>query len=83
MDHRAAVRQCIERLLAKKRDKKGLNDDDSLFLSGRLQSVDAVEVVLFVEEEWGIDFAKIGFDMSLIDSVDSILALREHIEVPK
>jgi acyl carrier protein len=83
MDHRAAVRQYIERLLGKKGDKKALNDGDSLFLSGRLQSVDAVEVVLFVEEEWGVDFAKIGFDMSMIDSVDCILVLREHIEVPR
>jgi hypothetical protein len=83
MDHRAAVRQCIENLLAKRSDKKGFSDADSLFLSGRLQSVDAVEVVLFAEEEWGVDFAKIGFDMSVIDSVDCILALREHAEAPK
>jgi hypothetical protein len=83
MDHRAAVRQCIERLLGKKGDKKPLNDDDSLFLTGRLQSVDAVEVVLFAEEEWGVDFAKIGFDMTLIDSVNCILALRVHAAVPE
>jgi hypothetical protein len=82
MDHRGTVRQFVERLLAKKGDKKGFNDGDSLFLSGRLQSVDAVEVVIFLEEEWGVDFAKIGFEMSLIDSVDSILALRQHTEVP-
>jgi len=83
MDHRGTVRQFIERLLAKKGDKKVFNDGDSLFLSGRLQSVDAVEVVIFLEEEWGVDFAKIGFEMSLIDSVDSILALRQHTEVPR
>jgi hypothetical protein len=80
MDHRAAVRQCVERLLAKRGDKKSFDDDASLFLSGRLQYVDAVEIVLFAEEEWGIDFAKIGFDMTVIDSVNCILALREHAE---
>jgi acyl carrier protein len=81
VEHRAAVRQVLEQLLTKKRDRKGFADTDSLFLSGRLQSVDAVEVVVFLEESWGIDFAKIGFDLSLIDSVDAIMALRQHATV--
>ena len=81
MEHRTAVREVLDRLLAKKRDRKGFSDDDSLFLSGRLHSVDAVEVVVFLEEAWGIDFAKIGFDLSLIDTVDAILALRQYAEV--
>lgn len=81
MEHRAAVRQVLERLLAKKRDRREFTDGDSLFLSGRLQSVDAVEVVVFLEENWGVDFAKIGFDLGLIDSVDAILGLRQYAEV--
>lgn len=81
MEHRSAVRQVLERLLVKKRDRREFADGDSLFLSGRLQSVDAVEVVVFLEENWGVDFAKIGFDLSLIDSVDAILALRQYAEV--
>jgi acyl carrier protein len=83
MDYRAVVRQLVEKLLARRNDKKGFSDADSLFLSGRLQSVDAVEVVILLEEEWGVDFAKIGFEMNLIDNVDAILALRQHSEVPK
>jgi acyl carrier protein len=81
VEHRAAVRQVLERLLAKKRDRREFADADSLFLSGRLQSVDAVEVVVFLEENWGVDFAKIGFDLTLIDTVDAILALRQYAEV--
>jgi acyl carrier protein len=81
VEHRAAVRQVLERLLAKKRDRREFADGDSLFLSGRLQSVDAVEVVVFLEENWGVDFAKIGFDLTLIDTVDAILALRQYAEV--
>lgn len=81
MEHRAAVRQVLERLLTRKRDLKGFADTDSLFLSGRLQSVDAVEVVVFLEESWGLDFAKIGFDLALIDSVDAIMALRQYAAV--
>jgi acyl carrier protein len=81
MDQREAVRQLVGRLLAKKGNTRAFGDNDSLFLSGRLQSVDAVEVVIFLEDEWGLDFAKIGFDMTMIDSVEEILALRQHIEV--
>jgi acyl carrier protein len=75
MDQRQAVRQLIEGLFARKGDNRGFSDSDSLFLSGRLQSVDAVELVVFLEEQWGVDFSAIGFDMSLIDSIDAVLAL--------
>jgi hypothetical protein len=52
-----------------------------LFLSGWLQSIDAVEVVVFLEETWGLDFAVIGFDIAMIDSVSEIMALRQYIDV--
>jgi len=81
MEQREKVRRLIEGLLARKGDQRVFGDQDSLFLSGRLQSVDAVEVVVFAEEEWGIDFSKIGFDMSLIDNVESILVLKQHSEI--
>jgi hypothetical protein len=34
-----------------------------------------VEIVIFLEEKFGVDFAEIGFDQALIDSVDAIAAL--------
>jgi hypothetical protein len=52
-----------------------------LFLSGWLQSIDAVDVVVFLEEQWGLDFAEIGFDIAMIDSVNEILALRQYSEI--
>lgn len=75
MDHKAAIRQFVQQLLVQKGDQRPFSDSDSLVFSGRLQSVDAVEVVVFLEEKWGIDFASIGFDESQIDSVDAIDAL--------
>jgi len=51
---------------------------------GRLESIDGVEIVVFLESNFGIDFTKIGFDQTLIDSIDSIMALTEKaVEVPK
>jgi len=75
MDHREEIRKCLKELLLLKGDKQPFSDDASLLLSGRLASVDAVEIVVFLEEKFGIDFAKVGFDQSLIDSVDSIDSL--------
>jgi acyl carrier protein len=62
----------VERLLVQKGDQRPLGDGDSLLLSGRLQSVDAVEIVVFLEEQWAVDFTKVGFDETLIDSIDAI-----------
>jgi len=75
MDRRLAIRQLLQSLLLQKADSRPFGDGDSLVLSGRLQSIDAVEVAVFLEEKWGIDFAQIGFDQSFIDSVDAIDAL--------
>jgi acyl carrier protein len=81
MDQRETVRKLLEILFARKGDNRGFTDADSLFLSGRLQSVDAVELVVFLEENWNIDFSKVGFDMALIDTVDAILDLRQYSQV--
>jgi len=83
MDPRAAIRQLLQDLLIQKGDQQLFNDSDSLVLSGRLQSIDAVEIVVFLEEKWGIDFARIGFDESLIDSIDAIDALIHRAETTR
>jgi hypothetical protein len=75
MDSRSAIREFVERILVQKGDKRPLDSHESLLLSGRLQSVDAVEIVVFMEEKWAIDFAEIGFDETLIDSIDAMDAL--------
>ena len=83
MDHKSMIRQFLQRLLAQKGDQRPFGDSDSLLLSGRLQSVDAVELVVFLEEQWGIDFAEIGFDETQIDTVDAIDALVQNAGVRK
>lgn len=83
MDHKAAIRQFVQQLLVQKGDQRPFSDSDSLVLSGRLQSVDAVEVVVFLEENWSIDFATIGFDETQIDSVDAIDSLVQQAMIAK
>ena len=65
----------MQNLLVSKGDSLPFEDHDSLLLTGRLQSIDAVDIVVFLEERYTIDFAKIGFDQEQIDSIDAIWAL--------
>ena len=80
MDHREEIRKYLKELLLQKGDKQPFADDASLLLSGRLASVDAVEIVVFLEEKFGVDFAEIGFDQALIDSVDAIESLSRTVK---
>jgi acyl carrier protein len=83
MDRRPEIREFLRRLLLEKGDQRPFRDNESLVLSGRLQSVDAVEVVLFLEDKWNIDFAEIGFDEGLIDNVDAICTLIQKTELAR
>jgi acyl carrier protein len=67
----------IQRLLADKGDREPLGDSDSLVLSGRLDSVDVLQIVVFLESNYGIDFADQDFDQEDFDSISRILGLIE------
>ena len=75
MNERFAVRELIESLLRRKGDQNGFVDSDSLIVTGRLDSVDTIALLLFLEKEYGIDFVERGFDRYELDSVYSIMAL--------
>ena len=77
MNKKAEIRKFVEGLLAGYGDDAPVADEDSLLVSGRLQSIDAVEIVMFVEQQYGLDFATIGFDRDRIDSIDAIADLVE------
>jgi acyl carrier protein len=80
MDHKTDIRALLQNLLKKKGDTQPFTDSDSLLLSGRLNSVDSIEIVVFLEENYGIDFAEVGFDQGLIDSVAAIESLISSIK---
>jgi acyl carrier protein len=56
-------------------DLAPLNDEDLLFTSGRLDSLDAVEIITSVETDYGINFSEINFDLTLLDSIAAIADL--------
>jgi acyl carrier protein len=81
MDTRTDVRELVKGLLSKKGDMRALADSDSLIISGRLESIDALEIAFFLEERYSVDFAQIGFDQNQLDSVDEIVSLIDSTRV--
>ena len=65
----------LKRLLEENSDQGPLGDKDPLFSSGRLSSFAMMTMVMFLEQEFGMDFGNIDFDVSLVDCVDDIDAL--------
>lgn len=65
----------VKRLLAENGDAAPLANSDEIFSNGRLSSFAMMTLVMFLEQEFGLDFGSIDFDVSLVDSVNDIAAL--------
>lgn len=72
MSRKDKIREFVQKLLAQNSDNQPITDSESLILSGRLQSIDAIEIVVFLEENFGINFEQVGFDRDQLDTVDAI-----------
>ncbi|MFK4725598.1 acyl carrier protein [Bradyrhizobium niftali] len=75
---RSQMRRYIVQRLLMKGDGAPLSDDDLLFTSGRLDSLDAVELIMSIETDYGINFSDIGFDLTRLDSISAIAGLVEQ-----
>jgi acyl carrier protein len=74
---RSQMRNYVTQRLRMKGDLAPLADEDLLFTSGRLDSLDAVEIIMSLEADYGINFSDINFDLTLLDSVAAIATLVE------
>ena len=72
MDCKATIRQYLTELLVQKGDPRPFDDDASLLLGGRLDSIDTVEIILFLEKEFDIEIARDGFQRTQLDTVNRI-----------
>ena len=75
MSTQAKIRNFLEKLLNDKGDSSGFTDQQLLVTEGRLTSLDVMMIVVFLEENYGIDFSDRPFDQNEFDSVNSITAL--------
>lgn len=57
------------------RDLASVGDDDGLVASGLVDSLAIVQIVMYLEETYGIDFAATGVDPERLASISSIVEL--------
>ncbi|MCO4053492.1 MAG: acyl carrier protein [Bosea sp.] len=69
------IRQRVLELLSERGDVSGVRDSDSLFFSGRLDSFAATQLMMLLEETFGIDLADASFDVTQLDTIDDIRSL--------
>jgi acyl carrier protein len=74
-DSKQMIREFLQNLLTQKKDTRPFDDDTSLILAGRLDSIDTVELVLFLETAFGLKFGSGGLRREQLDTVNTINGL--------
>lgn len=69
------LRRTIAALLTDAGHAGPIGDTESLFLSGRLDSLAAAEVLALLERDHGLDLADADFDITRIDTLAQLEAL--------
>jgi acyl carrier protein len=57
---------------------ESLGDEDGLVASGLIDSLAILEIVLYLEETYGVDFSDRGMDPDALGSIGAILDLIEE-----
>jgi acyl carrier protein len=79
---RSEIRAFVTSLLRERTGEDQIEDRDSLFFSGTLDSQAMTELVLFLEGTFGVDFGRVEFDVALLDSIDEIAAFVDGAPSP-
>jgi acyl carrier protein len=72
LDTIVEIRKIVHELLIERGEGDDIRDDDSLFVSGRLDSITAIDLIMQLEKDFGLDFSRMDFDVGTIDSVAAI-----------
>ncbi len=76
-----ALRSFVADLLANKGDTDPVGDEDPLLTSGRLASIDVLQIVLYLENNCGIDFASSDFDQDRFETIGGLARFAEGCAV--
>jgi acyl carrier protein len=79
LNEKTKVRAFMDDLLREREDTAGFSDSESIFASGRLESLAAVQLVVFLEEQFCVDFSNLDFEIDRIDSIDLIATLCDEV----
>lgn len=69
------IRSFVGQLLEEHDDRAPFGDDESLMTAGRLDSFAVVKLVMFLEEAFGVDFARVEFDPQRFDTIREIAGI--------
>lgn len=69
------LRAAVASLLVARGDRDPVRDDESLFTTGRLDSLAATELIMLLEQDFGLDLASADFDVSELDTIGDIADL--------
>lgn len=67
------LRTFLSGLVSRFNSDQKFSNTDSLFLSGCLDSFAAMQLVMHLEDAYGIDFSMVDFDLAKLDSIDAIM----------
>jgi len=76
---REKIRTLIGELLLQKGFNEELADDKKLVTVGHLDSVDIMDIVVFLEQEFELDFIDRGIDQTEFESVNSIIQMIDEM----
>ena len=77
MDSLTSIREFVKGLLELKGAPSDVSDTESLLPAGLIDSMDVVQTVLFLEENFGVDFSVQPFNPDDFESIESIHRLVE------
>lgn len=69
------VRDVLKTSLQGRGDLTPVADNESLFVSGRLDSLAMIGLITYLEQAFGIDFGVLDFDVGMVDSLANIASL--------
>ena len=75
-----SIQQQIYNFLHEKNPQVELNDDTELFKSGVVNSLFALEIVIFVETTFGIRLKRKDVKLENFESINRIAALVERVQ---
>ena len=75
MDNKQQIHDFIQALLIEEQQDVQISDEDSLVISGLLNSMAILKIVMFLEAEFDADLMGEDFDQEQFDSVNLIHAL--------
>jgi len=70
-----SLRQTILAMLVERGFKGPIAPDESLFFSGKLDSLSATEVMIIIERDFGVDLSDPDFDITQLDTLAQIEAI--------